>query len=306
MSTVFDASMAVSALTLRRQVGAFVAIAFGWALLCTSIAATSGVDFSDLDHAPAWVWLPLMALSWGPAVAALVCRRLFRHAHGVSIGWRVPRFQFLALGLALPFAYAITSYAITWASGVAGFEASAFKAEAAGVLGFVGASSQTTAVLYALLLLVGGTLAFSLFALGEDIGYSGYLVPTLASSQSFTRTALFTGLIWSAMHYPEILLLRNFTLGTHPLFALAGLTLSLTALAFVMAWLRLRTGSIWPGVVLHASHNVWFFLLLEPLTASTALKPYLSGEHGLFTIALIGVAAYTLWLRRGSVVRVGR
>jgi membrane protease YdiL (CAAX protease family) len=267
-------------------------------VLCSAIVAVSGADFHSLDQAPPWVWVPLMALSWGPALATLLTRRLFQHT--VPIGWQFPQLRFMLIALAIPTLYALASYAITWLTGLASFDVTAFTTEAVGALGFAQASPQTTAALYALLLLVGGTLAFSLFALGEDIGYSGFLIPTLASSQGYARTALLTGLIWASMHYPQILLLKNFTLGTHPLFAVLGLTASLIALCFVMAWMRLRTKSIWPGVLLHAIHNVWFFLLLEPLTSSTPSKPYVSGEHGVFTIALLSLVAYLSWLRRGS------
>jgi membrane protease YdiL (CAAX protease family) len=304
MSTVFDTRVAVPQPTSRREVSVFVAVAFGWSVLCSAIVAASGADFSNLDQAPPWIWAPLMALSWGPALAALLTRSLFRHP--APIGWRLPQPRFLLIALAIPTIYALGSYAITWRTGLASFDASAFTTEAAGALGFAQASPQTAAILYALLLLVGGTLAFSVFALGEDIGYNGFLIPTLASSQGYTRTALLTGLIWSSMHYPQILLLKNFTLGTPPLFALVGLTLSLTALCCVMAWLRLRTNSIWPAVLLHATHNVWFFLLLEPLTSATPIKPYVSGEHGVITIALIGLVAYLCWLRRGALEQAGK
>lgn len=298
MSTVFATRVAVPEPGSRRPVSVFFAAAFGWSVLCSAIVALSGADFANLDQAPAWVWAPLMALSWGPALATLLTRRLFWNT--VPIGWRLPRPRFMLVALALPTCYALVSYAITWLIGLASFDASAFTAEAASALGFAHASPQAAAILYALLLMVGGTLGFSVFALGEDIGYNGFLIPTLAVSQSYTRTALLTGLIWSAMHYPQIVLLNNFTLGTPPLFALIGLTLSLTALSFAMTWLRLRTNSIWPAVLLHAVHNVWFFLLLEPLTSATPLKPYVSGEHGLITIALIGLVAYLCWLRRGA------
>lgn len=297
MARVFDVGIAIPQPNSRRQVSLFVTIAFGWSTLCSAIVAASGADFRNLDQAPAWIWGPLMALAWGPALAALLTRRLLGHA--LPIGWQLPQLRFLPIALAVPAAYALASYAMTWLAGLASFDAGAFTAEAIGALGFA-AAPHTAATLYALLLIVGGTLAFNIFALGEDIGYSGFLIPTLAASQGYTRTALLTGLIWSSMHYPQILLLKNFTLGTPPLFGLVGLTLSLTALCFVLTWLRQRTNSIWPAVLLHASHNVWFFLLLEPLTSSTPIKPYVSGEHGVITIALISLFAYVCWLRRGS------
>jgi membrane protease YdiL (CAAX protease family) len=57
-------------------------------------------------------------------------------------------------------------------------------------------------VLYVLL---GGTfgVARSLAnALGEEIGWRGFLVPELSRKMSFTGTAILSGAVWSCWHYP--------------------------------------------------------------------------------------------------------
>jgi len=48
-----------------------------------------------------------------------------------------------------------------------------------------------------------GVLISCLTALGEEIGWRGFLVPQLASVTSFTKTALISGLIWAVWHYPN-------------------------------------------------------------------------------------------------------
>ena len=42
-------------------------------------------------------------------------------------------------------------------------------------------------------------------ALGEEIGWSGFLVPQLAKQYRFTTVALARGVIWSVWHYPMII-----------------------------------------------------------------------------------------------------
>lgn len=305
MATVIDSASATSLAASQRQIGVFVGLTWGWSALASLVVAASDVDFRHLNQAPPWVGALLLTLSWGPAIAALLTRRLFHAAPAAPVGWRRPPRRFFLGALAIPALYALGSYGLMWAAGLARFDPGPFTAEALRLLGFVGASPGVTAALYGLLLLLGGTLAFSLFALGEDLGYSGYLIPALAARRSFSRTALLTGLIWSATHYPQILLFKNFTLGAPPLVALIGLTLSLTAFSFVLTWLRLRTGSIWPGVVMHASHNVWFFLLLGPLTTESPLAPFVAGEQGLLTILLMSLIAWWFWRRRGALAQAG-
>lgn len=66
------------------------------------------------------------------------------------------------------------------------------------------------------------------------------------------------------------------------------------------AWLTLKSGSLWPAAVLHASHNLFIQGIFDPLTGEAGWTAYLTGEFGL-GLALAGlVTAWVFWRRRDA------
>ena len=69
-------------------------------------------------------------------------------------------------------------------------------------------------------------------------------------------------------------------------------------ISFLYAWMRLKSGSLWTGVFLHASHNLWGQGIFDPLTTDTGKTRFVIGEFGI-GLALAGVAvAFLTWQRR--------
>ena len=109
-------------------------------------------------------------------------------------------------------------------------------------------------------------------------------------------------MLWSAWHAP-VLFLANFAGETPRAFAIACFTTSLVGMSFVYAWLRLRTGSLWPAVVLHASHNVFITPIFSMLTVANAYTPWAIDEFGyLLAIASLLLAAVA-WRGRAALER---
>ncbi|MCP4358079.1 MAG: CPBP family intramembrane metalloprotease, partial [Chloroflexi bacterium] len=71
-------------------------------------------------------------------------------------------------------------------------------------------------------------------------------------------------------------------------------------ISFIMAWLRLKSGSLWTAVLFHAAlntHNQGFF---QNLTIETSdLTNYISGEYGLMMALVTAAAGYFFWRKRG-------
>ena len=65
-----------------------------------------------------------------------------------------------------------------------------------------------------------------------------------------------------------------------------------------MGWLRLKSGSLWPCAMLHASHNLIIQSILDQLTTQSGAALYVTTEFG-FGLALTcaAVAAF-FWTRR--------
>ncbi|HEY1342414.1 MAG TPA: CPBP family intramembrane glutamic endopeptidase, partial [Bryobacteraceae bacterium] len=144
-----------------------------------------------------------------------------------------------------------------------------------------------------------GFIPSAIFAMGEEIGWRGFLVPEMAQVTSFTATGWITGLAWSVYHYP-LILFANYNSGTPKWFATIVFTWMVTVSAFVYAWLRLRSGSVWTGVLLHASHNLFIQEIFDPMTQDRGATKYVTTEFGVGLALAYSVAAIYFWRRRGE------
>jgi membrane protease YdiL (CAAX protease family) len=50
---------------------------------------------------------------------------------------------------------------------------------------------------------------------------------------------------------------------------------------FLLTWLRLKSGSLWSGVILHASSNHFIQQFFDLMTAYTGDTKYVLGEFGI-------------------------
>lgn len=237
--------------------------------------------------------LPVLGLMWCPGVAAIVTRLVFqRNLRGMGWGWGATRWQ--ALSYLLPPAACLVVYGLVWLTGIGGFSAggltAAFSQETGGAIPF-------GAVLALLLTL--GFLTGALFALGEETGWRGFLVPELARMTSFTRTALISGAVWAVYHYP-LILFADYNSKAPKGYALAVFTWMVVASSFVYAWLRLKSGSLWTGMLLHASHNLFVQEIFDPLTQNRGITPYITTEFGAGLAIVYTVAAWICWRKRGE------
>jgi len=78
-------------------------------------------------------------------------------------------------------------------------------------------------------------------------------------------------------------------------------TVMVVGLSFPLAWLRLRSGSVWTATLLHASHNSFIQKLFEPMTVDAGPTPWLTGEFGAGLALAAVVVGYLFWRRRDLV-----
>jgi membrane protease YdiL (CAAX protease family) len=146
--------------------------------------------------------------------------------------------------------------------------------------------------IYILVAATVGMVPSLISALGEEIGWRGLLLPELAKITSFTRTALLSGGVWAIWHLP-LLLFTDYSTGTSVWFAVGCFAAIVIAFGCVSAWLRLQAASLWPAVVLHASHNLFIKNIFTPLTSNTGLTPYIIDECGIALV--IALVLFALW-----------
>jgi len=134
-------------------------------------------------------------------------------------------------------------------------------------------------------------------ALGEEIGWRGFLVPELARTTSFTATALISGIVWSLWRYP-VLIWGDYNAGTPTWYGLMCFTVMVISISFVFAWMRLKSGSLWTGAILHASHNLYIQAIFTPLTRDTGHTKWYIDEFGCVLPIIAIVFAVYFWSRR--------
>lgn len=235
--------------------------------------------------------LPVLGLMWCPGAAALIVRLVSqRNLRGT--GWKIGAARWLAVSYLIPPALGAVVYGIVWMTGIGSFTA-------AGLNIGKDAGAHISLPLTLVVLATAGLLQGVVFTLGEEIGWRGFLVPELARVSSFTGTALISGAAWSVYHYP-LILFADYNSPAPKWFALIVFTWMIVASAVVSAWLRLKSGSLWPAVILHASHNLFIQEIFDPSTVDRGLTKYVTTEFGVGLALAYTIVALYFWRRRGE------
>jgi membrane protease YdiL (CAAX protease family) len=129
--------------------------------------------------------------------------------------------------------------------------------------------------------------------LTEEIGWRGYFLPRLAALGE-RKALLLSGLLHGAWHLPVILLTSLYLTDGSRWIVIPAFLVSATAFGVFVGWFRLRTGSVWPAVLAHASHNVAVAWFADALNGDGAAMEYLAGESGLVTVAAYASLATAL------------
>ncbi len=72
------------------------------------------------------------------------------------------------------------------------------------------------------------------------------------------------------------------------------------SISFVFAWFRLKSGNLWTGVFLHASHNLFIQGVFTPLTSDTGKTKYIIDEFGAALAIVSIIVAFIFWKKRSE------
>ena len=115
---------------------------------------------------------------------------------------------------------------------------------------------------------------------------------------SFGNTAIISGVLWALWHFP-LIIFADYNAGTATWYALLCFGFMVVAIAVVAAWLRLRSGSVWPAAILHASHNLFVQAFFDRVTVNKGSTLWLTTEFGAALAVTIGLTAVVFWRARG-------
>lgn len=128
-------------------------------------------------------------------------------------------------------------------------------------------------------------LVGSVFILGEEIGWRGYLLPRIQQLTSKRRAAVVTGLFHGCFHLPLILIATTYDEHGSRWIVAPAAVITIAAGGVFYAYLRDRSGSVWPVAIAHNAANTMFSIGAGAVVASSdADLAYVAGESGLATL----------------------
>lgn len=129
-------------------------------------------------------------------------------------------------------------------------------------------------------------------AVGEEIGWRGFLLPKLIEG-GIRRPLLLSGIIWGAWHVPFVLMFYS----RNQLASSAVYFVACVAIAPFMAWLRLGSGSVFVAAMAHAAYNSFYQEFYDHSFAGGE-KWFWAGDVGIWCSVSFGLLG--LWLSRSG------
>jgi membrane protease YdiL (CAAX protease family) len=109
-----------------------------------------------------------------------------------------------------------------------------------------------------------GPLINVIFAMGEELGWRGFLLPRLMPLGQW-KALLLSGTIWGLWHAPAIAQGHNYP--DHPYLGILLMTVFCILLGVIIGWMYLKTRSPWVAALAHGSLNAWAglpYLFMKP------------------------------------------
>jgi membrane protease YdiL (CAAX protease family) len=249
----------------RKRSWIFIALAYGISIALGLVIFLSGglfgADSSGLNPKPSATFI-LMGLMFAPTVANIATRLITREGWSNTLlrpnfrrGWPL----YLA-GAFLPILATIVGGAIYYLLFPGQFDLTMTWARETGLMvpgPFGEALGPGMFLLYMVAMVLVAIVPFGLLlSFGEEFGWRAYLLPKLMPMGS-RKAVILLGVIHGAWHWPIIFMGYEYGLGywgapvVGPLLFLL-FTVSLSAF---LAWVTLRSGSVWPAAVGHAAIN---------------------------------------------------
>ena len=249
----------------------FIALTLGGALAIAAVAHGRSSAAAPL-LTMATPTLATIAISW----RSKALRRTWR-----ALGMRRAAPRHWPVALLLPAFVAATSYGI---------------AAIAGVLTYPRVDLGADSVINGALNLLAGLVIGTLFALSEEIGWRGFLLPTLQTTMPRTKAALVTGFIHGIWHLPLVLLTSSYDSVGSKWIVAPIVVLNITLGGIIYAWLQNRSKSVWAVAVAHNAFNTFIESLRRTaVTATPATAAYVAGESGIAsTLAIAAIVAALL------------
>ncbi len=277
----------VSQNTLQRKgILSFLVITFAITYLIEGALILSGFRFTAIPGM--FGQLVVLAAMWVPTFATLITVKFVTHERHAIGNFRLgPLKSYVEAAIVLPAAFAAI-YGVTWSLGLStldlkleqfrtmfvntGMDLPAIPDPALPILGILFAS------------LVIGPFVNGFIALGEEIGWRGYLLPRLMPLGK-ARAYMLSGLVWGLWHTPLVLI--GYTYPDHPILGSLMFIAMTTALGVYINEVTIQNNSVilagWAHGIFNAQKlGVWSLIF-------PGVNPLIGGYPGIVGIMVLFV-----------------
>lgn len=212
----------------------------------------------------------VIGLMWVPGISALISKLVVDHSIR-GLGWRIHKKSLPYIGMAyvIPLILCFMVYGFAWLTGI----------------GTLGDYSITQIIIFA----IAGVLISCLAAVGEEIGWRGFLLTELRQIVPVKLISVIIGVVWYLYHVPAILF-SDYNNENIP-YSLLCFFIMVMGFTIVANFLCVKAQSFWPAVLLHASHNVFVQSIFDSITVTGKYTKYFTSEFGIgLAVAYIGIA----------------
>lgn len=274
----------------RRALTIFLVITFCLAWLLFLIPLAVGEPQSSLRQTV--MIMAFTAAMWAPGIGAIVATRYGLRQPLASLNLRRlgERKAYLWAWL-LPPALAILAGVFTYLFGLGrlDLEFTLIKEAMQNAPGGQAVPAWLVVLIQAGLSLTLAPLFNTLFGLGEELGWRGFLLPQLLPLGQ-GRAIWISGAVWGVWHAPAILQGHNYP--SQPVLGVLFMTIFCILMGIIFSWLYLRTRSPWAPALAHGSLNAtaglpMLFLQDVDLTYGGTI---------LSLAGWIGIAGFVIWL----------
>ena len=243
------------------------------------------VEYLIINSDPSWLYLLLM---WLPAISAIIANivsikqnneRLNIKDFISRLGIRSCKIVYILLSVIIPLVYLLIPYMFYWHKYPNDFAYNGVP---------------INLILRDILLpIIIGTLVNVISAIGEEIGWRGFMFPALFERIGLKKTLIYSSLFWCLWHLP-ILVFGNYMTGTQLWYKIPAFILCITPVGIISGLLTYRSNSIWPATFLHAAHNNFDQAIFGLITRGDNMMYYVS-ETGILTIICAWIIAIILF-----------
>ena len=286
----------------KQSFALYFLLAFGLAWLCQVYGS-----LLLLRDGNAAVYRALLSVSmFCPLVAVLAAKRIVLH-QSTGIGWKVrgKRRYWLAAWFG-PAVFTVLAALLYFAvfssrldlSGSWLVTAYGGKMDADALRSQLGVSNLSYMLETGLFAITLAPPINMLFAVGEEAGWRGYMMPQLKERFGLLNGRLLGGVIWGVWHWP-IMLLTGYEYGTNylgaPVLGLVVWCVVCFALNTLLDWLYEKTGCIWVSAIAHGAFNA-VAALFTVLTYPADAYYNVLGPTPIGLIGMLPMLAAAVWL----------